>query len=91
MHTGHFFLLYGGSERLYKDFSGLHHNGYAQRIGAQIALGAWVRHRREGSLPRVYALDNRGADELALWYRIPRGRIDWAERNQRLAPWHLHI
>ena len=64
--TDHFLLLFG-SERVYRDLNGLHHNAYAERIEAQIALAAVYRYQHLGSLPRVYALDNRGADELERW------------------------
>ncbi len=87
--TDQFLSLFGGSERVYRDLNGLHHNAYAERIEAQIALAAVYRYRRLGSLPRVYALDNRGADELERWYGIPRGRIDWAAKNRELMPWRL--
>ena len=89
VHTGHFMLLYGGSERIYKDLNGLHHNGYAQRLPAQVPLQAWMRHLREGSLPRVYTLDNQGADELSRWYGLPRGNTNWREKNRTLTPWRL--
>ena len=83
-HTGHFMLLYGGSERIYKDLNGLRHNGYAERPPGQIPLQAWMRHLKAGSLPRVYALDNQGANELARWFSLPRGSINWREKNRTL-------
>ena len=88
MSTEHFRLLFG-SERVYRDLNGLHHNAYAERIEAQIPLAAVYRYQKLGSLPRIYALDNLGADELERWYRIPRGRIDWSAKNHALKPWRV--
>ena len=46
----------------------LYHNGYVQR------------HKLSDQEPIVYALGNKGADELVLYYGIDRKEIDWTQR-----------
>ena len=52
------------------------------------------RHRRlriKGSLPKIYVLSNGGADLLTDMYGVPRGRIDWLQKNRGLLdPQLLH-
>jgi Replication-relaxation len=46
----------------------LYHNGYLQR------------HKLSDQEPIVYALGNKGADELVLYFGIDRKEIDWTQR-----------
>jgi hypothetical protein len=46
----------------------LYHNGYVQRL------------KLSDQEPIVYALGNKGADELVLYYGIDRKEIDWTQR-----------
>jgi hypothetical protein len=48
----------------------LYHHGYVQRL------------QLSDSDPIIYALGNRGADELLLHYGIDRQKIDWTSKNR---------
>src|SRR5215211_3422395 len=49
----------------------MYHHGYVQR------------HKVSDNEPIAYALGNKGADELVLYYGIDRQQIDWTAKNQR--------
>ena len=48
----------------------MYHHGYVQR------------HKLSDSEPIAYALGNKGADELVLYYGIDRQQIDWTTKNR---------
>jgi hypothetical protein len=48
----------------------LYHNGYVSRL------------KLSDSEPIIYALGNKGADELTLYYGVDRQKIDWQSKNR---------
>jgi len=51
----------------------LYHNGYVQRL------------KLSDHEPIVYALGNKGADELVLYFGVDRKEIDWTQRAEKTA------
>jgi len=64
------FLISGSDQRILRRLQKLFHHGYLDRV--IIATNE----------PFVYALGNKGADELAQFYGIDRGKIDWTTKNR---------
>lgn len=42
-----------------------------------------------GNPQNVYALGDRGADVLERWFGIPRGKVDWSWKNNKVQEMHL--
>ncbi len=56
----------------------LYHHGYVER------------HKLSDHDPIVYALGNRGADEITLHYGIDRKKIDWTSKNRETHERYIH-
>jgi hypothetical protein len=64
-------LIPGSDQKILRRLQALFHCGFVDRI----AIGF--------NEPIVYALGNRGADELVLYSGIDRGRINWTAKNRQ--------
>lgn len=71
----------GGSEqKVRRCASDCHHADILMR--EYEPLDRYRSRRVKGSLPKIYALSNSGADLLADVHDLERGRIDWHQKNQ---------
>ena len=77
LRSTHLIALFGGNQGLLRRLGELYHHGYLDRPREQIEF-----YRDAGSKPMVYGLGNQGADYLALYGGVSRGKIDWTAKNQ---------
>ena len=71
-------LLSSQSKNILLRLQKLYHNGYLDRL------------KISDNSPIVYALGNKGADELTLHTEIDRGKIDWSKKNSEAKSIHLN-
>lgn len=72
------FLMSSQSKNILLRLQKLYHNGYLDRL------------KISDNNPIVYALGNKGADELTLYTNIDRGKIDWSRKNNEIKNIHLN-
>ena len=77
VRSTHLMALFDGNQGLLRRLGELYHHGYLDRPREQIEF-----YRDAGSKPMVYGLGNQGADYLALYGGVSRGKIDWTAKNQ---------
>jgi DNA-binding Lrp family transcriptional regulator len=72
-------LIPGSDQVLLRRFQKLFHAGYLDRLYAV-------------NEPMLYALGDKGADELVLYAGIDRGKIDWGQKNREAGERYiLHV
>jgi DNA-binding HxlR family transcriptional regulator len=72
-------LMPGSDQVILRRLQKLFHLGYLDRV-----------RTTSNNEAMLYALGNKGADELTLWYGIDRGRIDWTTKNREAGERYLH-
>lgn len=70
-------LVPGSDKVILQRLQKLFHHSYLDRI------------KLSNNDPILYALGNKGADELTLYFGIDRGKIDWAKKNREVRETYL--
>jgi len=70
-------LVPGSDKVILQRLQKLFHHSYLDRI------------KLSNNDPILYALGNKGADELTLFFGIDRGKIDWAKKNREVRETYL--
>lgn len=84
LRSTHLQALFGGQQVFLRRLAELYHHGFLDRPREPIEFYACA-----GSKPMVYALGNKGADLLRDHCGLPRGKVNWAEKNQGIGPLFL--
>lgn len=84
LRSTHILALLDGGQGLVRRLCELYHHAYLDRPREQIEF-----YQNAGSKPMVYALGNKGADYLAQYEGVARGKVDWTAKNHTIGPLFL--